>query len=187
VSGPRSWSYQGRQDVSLRLCRAVLRVDVVLAQKITEPLDLIAQGWEGGPLPLASGLVVQQPFSLSRSAAEFSKSWASMAASLSRRTCAISRSSSRKSGLVPTRCSRIDRRRSIALMRLRSLGCGASLRELMDRMGHSSTRAALIYQHLSDERQRKLADAVGEAARAALLRTATPSGTEVARRPGQMP
>ena len=38
----------------------------------------------------------------------------------------------------------------------------------MDRMGHSSTRAALIYQHSSDERQRKLADAVGEAARAAL-------------------
>jgi len=33
---------------------------------------------------------------------------------------------------------------------------GASLRELMDRMGHSSTRAALIYQHSSDERQRKL-------------------------------
>jgi integrase len=28
---------------------------------------------------------------------------------------------------------------------------GASLRELMDRMGHSSTRAALIYQHSSDE------------------------------------
>jgi integrase len=41
---------------------------------------------------------------------------------------------------------------------------GASLRELMDRMGHSSTRAALIYQHSSDERQRKFADAVGEAA-----------------------
>ena len=48
---------------------------MVLAQKITEPLDLIAHGWEGGPLPLASGLVVQQPISLSRSAAEFSKSW----------------------------------------------------------------------------------------------------------------
>jgi integrase len=58
---------------------------------------------------------------------------------------------------------------------------GASLRELMDRMGHSSTRAALIYQHSSDERQRKLADAVGDAARAALLKTATPSGTHVAR------
>jgi hypothetical protein len=45
---------------------------------------------------------------------------------------------------------------------------GASLRELMDRMGHSSTRAGQIYQHSSDERQRKLADAVGQAARAAL-------------------
>jgi len=58
---------------------------------------------------------------------------------------------------------------------------GASLRELMDRMGHSSTRAALIYQHSSDERQRKLADAVGEVARAALGKTATASGTYVAR------
>jgi hypothetical protein len=29
---------------------------------------------------------------------------------------------------------------------------GASLRELMARMGHSSTRAALIYQHASRER-----------------------------------
>jgi hypothetical protein len=51
----------------------------------------------------------------------------------------------------------------------------------MDRMGHSSTRAALIYQHSSDERQRKLADAIGEAARAALLKTETASGTYVAR------
>ena len=58
---------------------------------------------------------------------------------------------------------------------------GASLRELMDRMGHSSTRAALIHQHSSDERQRKLADAIGEAARAALSKTATVSGTHVAR------
>jgi hypothetical protein len=51
----------------------------------------------------------------------------------------------------------------------------------MDRRGHSSARAALIYQHSSDERQRKLADAVGEAARAALVKTATSSGTHVAR------
>ena len=58
---------------------------------------------------------------------------------------------------------------------------GASLRELMDRMGHSSTRAALVYQYSSDERQRKLADAVSEAAREALLSTTTPSGTHVAR------
>jgi integrase len=58
---------------------------------------------------------------------------------------------------------------------------GASLRELMERMGHSSARAALIYQHSSDERQRKLADAIGEAARAALLKKETASGTHVAR------
>ena len=45
---------------------------------------------------------------------------------------------------------------------------GASLRELINRMGHSSTLAALIYLHSSDERQRKLAYAVGEAARAVL-------------------
>jgi hypothetical protein len=48
----------------------------------------------------------------------------------------------------------------------------------MDRMGHSSTRAALIYLHSSDERQRVLAAAVGQAARAALGRAATASGTE---------
>ncbi|MGH3183411.1 MAG: tyrosine-type recombinase/integrase [Streptosporangiaceae bacterium] len=59
---------------------------------------------------------------------------------------------------------------------------GANLRELMERMGHSSTRAALIYLHSSDDRQRMLADAVGEAARAALRRAGTESDTEVARR-----
>jgi integrase len=63
---------------------------------------------------------------------------------------------------------------------------GASLRELMDRIGHSSTRAALIYLHSSNERQRTLADAVGQAAQAALRKTGTVSGTEVARSPGQM-
>ena len=35
---------------------------------------------------------------------------------------------------------------------------GASPRELMDRMGHSSPRAALIYLHGSDARQRAIAD-----------------------------
>jgi integrase len=34
-----------------------------------------------------------------------------------------------------------------------SANAGANLRELMDRMGHSSPRAALIYLHCSDERQ----------------------------------
>jgi integrase len=42
---------------------------------------------------------------------------------------------------------------------------GATLRELMDRMGHSSSRAALIYLHGSDERQQKIADAISEQAR----------------------
>jgi integrase len=37
-------------------------------------------------------------------------------------------------------------------------GSGATLRELMARMGHSTTRAALIYLHDSDDRQPKIAD-----------------------------
>jgi integrase len=45
---------------------------------------------------------------------------------------------------------------------------GANLRELMARMGHSSTRAAMIYLHSTDERQRALADAVDRAARVEL-------------------
>jgi integrase len=58
---------------------------------------------------------------------------------------------------------------------------GANLRELMERMGHSSTRAALIYLNSSDDRQRMLADAVGAAVRAALGPTEMESGTDVAR------
>src|SRR5215471_16451633 len=38
---------------------------------------------------------------------------------------------------------------------------GANLRELMERMGHSSPRAALIYLHATTERQRALADTLG--------------------------
>ena len=63
---------------------------------------------------------------------------------------------------------------------------GANLRELMARMGHDSERAALIYLHSSAERQRALAAAVGDAARAELARSkngraAKPSGTQRAR------
>ena len=36
---------------------------------------------------------------------------------------------------------------------------GASLRELMERMGHTSTRAALIYQHATRERDEAIAAA----------------------------
>jgi integrase len=43
-------------------------------------------------------------------------------------------------------------------------GTGATLRELMDRMGHSSTRAALIYLHGSDTRQRRIAATPGKLA-----------------------
>ncbi|WP_406344540.1 tyrosine-type recombinase/integrase [Streptomyces sp. NBC_00648] len=39
---------------------------------------------------------------------------------------------------------------------------GASTRELMARMGHSTARAALIYQHASADRDRLIADAVSD-------------------------
>jgi lambda repressor-like predicted transcriptional regulator len=39
---------------------------------------------------------------------------------------------------------------------------GDSLRELTERMGHSSTRAALIYQHATRERDELIATALGE-------------------------
>jgi integrase len=37
---------------------------------------------------------------------------------------------------------------------------GASTRELMHRMGHTSMRAALIYQHATNERDREIAEAM---------------------------
>jgi integrase len=40
---------------------------------------------------------------------------------------------------------------------------GASLRELMTRMGHSSTRAALIYQHATQERDQAITQTLGKA------------------------
>jgi integrase len=42
---------------------------------------------------------------------------------------------------------------------------GATLRELMDRMGHSTSRAASIYLHGSMERQQMIADAISEQTR----------------------
>jgi integrase len=69
---------------------------------------------------------------------------------------------------------------------------GANTRELMARMGHDSERAALIYLHSSDKRQRALADAVAKAARAELAQSkkATKpgrSGTRVARNRDDLP
>ena len=68
-----------------------------------------------------------------------------------------------------------------------SAAAGASLRELMDRMGHASTRAALIYLHGSDERQRKIASNLDVLARQELAESnrkrqrRPPRGTGVAR------
>jgi integrase len=56
---------------------------------------------------------------------------------------------------------------------------GANTKELMARMGHDSERAALIYLHSSDKRQRALADAVAKAARAELAQS------KKAKKPGQ--
>ena len=41
-------------------------------------------------------------------------------------------------------------------------GQGASLRELMERMGHSSARAALIYLHATQERDEAIAAGMGK-------------------------
>ncbi|MEU1596462.1 tyrosine-type recombinase/integrase [Streptomyces sp. NPDC005708] len=38
---------------------------------------------------------------------------------------------------------------------------GASPREVMTRMGYSSSRAALIYQHMTSDRDRAIADGLG--------------------------
>lgn len=68
---------------------------------------------------------------------------------------------------------------------------GATLRELMDRMGHSTTKAALTYLHGSDARQHQIADSLSKIARDEMRRTADradsptapkPSGTQRARR-----
>lgn len=44
---------------------------------------------------------------------------------------------------------------------------GATLKELMEHLGHASARAAIIYQHAAADRGRKIADALSEQARAA--------------------
>ena len=48
---------------------------------------------------------------------------------------------------------------------------GASLAELMNRMGHSSTRAARVYLHAREERDRQLANTLDKMARRELRRS----------------
>jgi integrase len=60
---------------------------------------------------------------------------------------------------------------------------GAGLRELMDRMGHSTARAAMVYLHATDERQRAIAEALSELAEGSRKRrSSAPSGTQRARK-----
>ena len=49
---------------------------------------------------------------------------------------------------------------------------GANPRELMERMGHSTSRAALIYLHSTSDRQHRLADAVAARVRSELDKAA---------------
>ena len=60
---------------------------------------------------------------------------------------------------------------------------GASLRELMDRMGHSTARAAMIYLHGSDERQRAIAHTLSKQPATSEFKPQRPkrSGTQRAR------
>jgi hypothetical protein len=57
---------------------------------------------------------------------------------------------------------------------------GASLRELMERMGHTSTCAALIYQHATRERDEAIAAGMGQMFASALRKGAAKgrSGTQ---------
>jgi integrase len=67
-----------------------------------------------------------------------------------------------------------------------SAEAGASLAELMSRMGHSSARAAMVYLHARDERDQQLAASLDRMARRELKRSASVSnairsGTQRAR------
>ena len=55
-------------------------------------------------------------------------------------------------------------------------GQGASLRELMERMGNSSARAALIYLHATQERDEAIAAGMGKLLRQARRSTGAAGG-----------
>ncbi len=61
--------------------------------------------------------------------------------------------------------------------------CGASLKELLSRTGHSSTRAALIYGHAGQDRDEAIAEALGKALKGARETAAKKTnGTRMARK-----
>jgi integrase len=67
---------------------------------------------------------------------------------------------------------------------LLTASAGASLRELMARMGHASTRAALVYLHDTEDRQRALAAAVSDLAARELGQLAAKPESDSAGRSG---
>jgi len=58
---------------------------------------------------------------------------------------------------------------------------GANLRELMDRMGHDSERAPMIYLYGSDKRQEAIADSLSQLASDELKRGSKRNATSHAR------
>lgn len=60
---------------------------------------------------------------------------------------------------------------------------GATLRELMNRIGHSSTRAAMIYQHATRDRDRAIAEALDALIEASQRKIDGGPGTDLARGP----
>jgi hypothetical protein len=63
-------------------------------------------------------------------------------------------------------------------------GQGASLRELMERMGHSSARAALIYQHATQQRDEAIAAGMGKLLRQARRKAQEAGGAGTKQRSG---
>ncbi|MGC4745029.1 tyrosine-type recombinase/integrase [Micromonospora sp. DT201] len=53
---------------------------------------------------------------------------------------------------------------------------GASTRELMARMGHDSSQAAMIYQHATSEADRAIAQAVSDAVKVERKKAKKPAG-----------
>jgi integrase len=64
---------------------------------------------------------------------------------------------------------------------------GATLRELMTRMGHSSTRAALIYLHAREERDQAIALGIDSMVSAATKRTQNAASASSSRAEGTAP
>jgi hypothetical protein len=64
---------------------------------------------------------------------------------------------------------------------------GTTLRELMDRMGHDSQRAAMVYLNGSEERQHEIADTLSKLATEEMKRGSKRQGGESTTRRSGMP